>query len=353
MQSLSDYDPTDFAAELARRGHKPSHAGPILRAFYASGGKLDVSTLRGSRAMLDELQSEFAEIRSSVLYRHASADGTVKLLVGFSGGGNAEAVLMPTGRDGVAAGCVSSQIGCAMGCDFCASTKDGLERNLTASEIVDQFLHLRREASSSGRKLRTIVFMGMGEPLHNLDNVVSAVRRLAHPDLGGIGWRQVTVSTVGIVPGIDRLTELDLNIHLALSLHAPDDTTRDRLVPANRRYPVADILAAARRYYAKTGREVNIEYCVLGGVNDSAAQAHKLAGLLEGFRAHVNLIPYNPIGVGLSGVAYSRPGANRVSAMLSILRERNVVAHVRTTRGDAINAACGQLRQTKTPALAG
>src|ERR1044072_8093925 len=153
---------------------------------------------------------------------------------------------MPPPRPDRAAGCVSSQIGCAMGCDFCASTKSGLERNLEAGEIVEQFLHLKSIAAESGRRLTSLVFMGMGEPMHNLDNVITAIRRIAHPDLGGLGWRQVTVSTVGVVPGIDKLADADLNVHLAISLHAPDDATRAKLVPANRRYPVTEIIAAAR-----------------------------------------------------------------------------------------------------------
>jgi 23S rRNA (adenine2503-C2)-methyltransferase len=186
----------------------------------------------------------------------------------------------------------------------------------------------------------------MGEPMHNLDAVLGGVRRIADPALGGLGWRQVTVSTVGIVPGIDRLAEADLNVHLALSLHAADDLTRARLVPMNRRYGVAEIVAAARRFHECTGRIVTVEYCLLAGVNDSNTQAHLLAALLAGFRAHVNLIPYNPIGAGLTGVAYARPADERVTHFLGILRNAGVVAHVRETRGDDVAAACGQLRET-------
>ena len=161
-----------------------------------------------------------------------------------------------------------------------------------------------------------------------------------------MGWRQITISTVGIVPGIERLSEADLNVHLALSLHAPDDATRAQIVPSNRRYPVADILAAAKRYYARSGREVNIEYCLLGGVNDSDEHARMLGDLLDGFRAHVNLIPYNPIGsAGLSGRVYIRPSEGGVTRFLTILREAGVVSHVRVTRGDDVSAACGQLRR--------
>jgi 23S rRNA (adenine2503-C2)-methyltransferase len=341
-RSLLEFDVPSFAAELERLGENPAHAAKILRTFYAGEAFDGLPILKSLRA---RLASDYAARPGRVTARHVSGDGTIKLLLGFDAGGTAEAVLMPTYRDGVAAGCVSSQIGCAMGCDFCASTKSGLERNLTASEIVEQFLQLRAESLASSRRLKTLVFMGMGEPLHNLDHVIPAIERIAHPDMGGLGWRQVTVSTVGIVPGIERLAEADLNVHLALSLHAPDDATRAKIVPSNRRYPVADIIAAAKRYDARTGRVVNIEYCMLGSVNDSDEQAHLLADLLEDFRAHVNLIPYNPIGVGVSGATYIRPGEPRVAAFLGILRDRGVVAHVRVTRGDDVSAACGQLRQ--------
>jgi 23S rRNA (adenine2503-C2)-methyltransferase len=233
-----------------------------------------------------------------------------------------------------------------MGCDFCASTKAGLERNLEAGEIVEQFLHLKAAAASQGRRLTSLVFMGMGEPMHNLDNVIGAIRRIADPDLGGLGWRQVTVSTVGVVPGIDRLCDADLNVHLALSLHAPDDETRGRLVPANRRYPVAEIVDAAKRFHARTGRVVTIEYCLLAGVNDADDHARALARLLDGFRAHVNVIPYNPIGgPGLGGTRYERPPRERVIRFLAVLRDGGAVAHARETRGDDVAAACGQLRR--------
>ena len=284
---------------------------------------------------------------SSIRSRAESADGTAKLLVAFPDGGAVESVLMPGHRPDRAAGCVSSQIGCAMGCDFCASTRGGLERNLGSGEIVEQFLHLKAHASSMGRRITSLVFMGMGEPMHNLDNVIVAIKRIADPQMGALGWRQITVSTVGIVPGIDRLAEADLNVHLALSLHAPDDETRARIVPSNRRYPVAEIMSAARRFEAKTRRIPTIEYCMLAGVNDSDEHARALCSLMAGFRAHVNLIPYNFSGAGLSGITYHKPAEERVQAFLAILRSSGVVAHRRATRGDDVNAACGQLRETQ------
>jgi 23S rRNA (adenine2503-C2)-methyltransferase len=240
-----------------------------------------------------------------------------------------------------------------MGCDFCASTRNGFQRNLTTAEIVEQFLHLKRVASSMNRRLRTIVFMGMGEPLNNFDNVVAAIRRIADPELGALGWRHVTVSTVGVVEGIDCLAAEDLNVHFALSLHAPDDATRARIVPTGRKWRVADILAAADRFYARSGRIPTIEYTLLAGINDSDDQAKLLAELLENRRFHVNLIPYNPIGAGLSGFAYQRPSSERMNAFLDILREAKVVAHFRRTRGDDVAAACGQLRNASESAAGG
>jgi len=190
------------------------------------------------------------------------------------------------------------------------------------------------------------VFMGMGEPMHNLDAVVSAIRRIADPDAGNLGFRKITVSTVGVVEGINRLRELDLGVSLALSLHAPDDETRARIVPTGRRWKVAQIMAAARDFQEKSGRIVTIEYCMLAGVNDSDDQAHLLAGLMRGFRAHVNLITYNAIGAGVSGAVYNRPADDRLQRFLSILTQHDVVAHFRRTRGDDVNAACGQLART-------
>ena len=344
MRAWCDYTRETLEADLRSWGFNPSHAKKLLREFYASGSPaLDPQQL-GQR-LVDRLNAEITPLRSSVATRVVSSDETQKLLITFPAGGAVEAVLMPSTRPGTAAGCVSSQIGCAMGCDFCASTRNGLERDLSADEIVEQFVHLKRAAIASGKQLKTLVFMGMGEPMHNLDAVIAAIVRIADPDLGGLGWRQVTVSTVGIVPGIDRLAEADLNVHLALSLHAPDDATRAKLVPMNRRYPVADIVAAAKRFYAKTGRICTIEYCLLAGVNDSPEQADLLGQLLIDFKAHVNVIPFNPIGPGLSGKVYERPTLEHAFAFVDRVRTHGAVAHVRRTRGDDVSAACGQLRQ--------
>jgi 23S rRNA (adenine2503-C2)-methyltransferase len=342
MPSLVDHDVDTLRGALRTAGFPPSHATRILRNFYAQSDSFAPIAEEVGHRLQTWLQAQYSSPRAEIRQRHQSPDGTIKLLIGLTAGGSVESVLMPAHRPDRAAGCVSSQIGCAMGCTFCASTRGGLERNLDAGEIVEQFLHLRREAAAIGRRLTSLVFMGMGEPMHNLDNVIAAIGRMADPDLGGLGWRQVTVSTVGIVPGIDALADADLNVHLALSLHAPDDATRNRLVPMNRRYPVAEIMAAARRFGQRTGRIPTIEYCMLAGVNDSDDQANQLADLMAGFRAHVNLIPYNAI----ADAPYARPTSERTRAFLQRLRNAGVVAHLRETRGDQINAACGQLRNS-------
>lgn len=345
---MADIDLADLERALSEASLPVSHAWRVLSHFYKNDGVVNVDAMELGQPTRDLFRNLATSSHMTVASRHVSADGTVKLLLALRAGGSIEAVLMPSHLDGRAAGCLSSQVGCAMGCDFCASTRGGLERNLSAGEIIEQFLHLRREATSQNRRLSTIVFMGMGEPLHNLDAVATAIRRVTVPPFNLIAKRGVTVSTVGLVPGIDTLASMGLNVHLALSLHAPDDETRSRLIPTNKRWKVADVMSAARRFSDTTGRIVTIEYTLLAGVNDSDAQAHELVRVMDGFRAHVNLIPYNPIGLGISGVSYQKPSAERMDRFLSLLTESNVVAHFRKTRGDDVDAACGQLRQRLT-----
>jgi 23S rRNA (adenine2503-C2)-methyltransferase len=232
-----------------------------------------------------------------------------------------------------------------MGCDFCATTQGGLERNLTSGEIVEQFIRLRQAARAAGRELRTIVFMGMGEPMLNLSNVLAAVQRIASPTPGAFGWRQITISTVGVVPGMEALREAALGVNLAVSLHAPDDATRADLLPAGKRYAVNDVLEAADRYQASSGRITTIQYCLLEGVNDSLAQARDLARLLNGRRMHVNLLRYNPTGTSLRGRTYAPSSMEQTEAFLLELRAHGTVAHLRRARGPDIDAACGQLRR--------
>lgn len=344
MRALADLTIEELELQLEGWGYKRAHAERVLREFYASG-ELAAGKRPLPDGLLERLRAEVAVQAAGLAARQDAADGTTKLLLRLGDGRTVESVLMPDFRSDRAAGCVSSQVGCAMGCDFCATTKTGFERNLTAGEMVEQFLALRRTAVASGRRLQTIVFMGMGEPLLNLEAVLAAVRRIADNRVGGLGWRQVTVSTVGIVPGIDALAAADLGINLAVSLHAPDDATRAQLLPAGRRFAIAEILAAADRFQARRGRPVTIQYCLLKDVNDSTGHARALAEVLNGRRMHVNLLRYNPTGLSLRGQVYAAPEEAVAEAFVNELRGRGVVAHFRRSRGPDIDAACGQLRR--------
>jgi 23S rRNA (adenine2503-C2)-methyltransferase len=343
--TLSDFSVSGLQAALLERGFKSSHAETLLRSYYEVGDESAWSDLLLPRGLTEQLCEQFLSNRPKQVARQVAEDGTTKLLLKLADGRTVETVMMTDFRDDRVAGCVSSQVGCAMGCDFCATTKTGFERNLSAGEIVEQFLALRREARAVGKRVQTLVFMGMGEPMLNLDNVLEAVRRIAPNELGALGWRQITVSTVGIVPGIDAMAAADLNIHLAVSLHAPDDETRAKLLPMGKRFGVEEILAAADRYQAKTGRPVTIQYCLLRDVNDSPEQARQLAALVGTRRMHVNLLWYNPTGLSLRGVTYERATTEAGEAFVEVLRAQGVVAHFRRPRGRDIDAACGQLRR--------
>lgn len=346
MTDLSEHTIATLAEELSVCGLRPSHSGPLLRSYYRGDATAGSNDRRFPPA-LDQLLRDSVERRAgSISARQVAADGTAKLLIRLKDGHMVESVLMPGHRPDRAAGCVSSQVGCAMGCDFCATAKAGFERNLTSGEIIEQFLALRQDARASGRRLQTVVFMGMGEPMLNLENVRLAIERMASNEMGGLGFRQITVSTVGIVSGIEALAASGLNVNLAVSLHAPDDQTRARLLPVGRRFGVGEILAAAGRYQAITGRPVSIQYCLLKGVNDSMGQADELAGLLKGLRMHVNLLQYNPTGLSLSGEVYMPLSEAATEPFLSRLKANGVVAHFRRSRGPDIDAACGQLRGT-------
>ena len=328
---------------LECQGLKAVHAPRLVQALM--GQACESAGWRLPTGLLTRLQADFPAVATHSVRRQVAEDGTTKLLLRLQDGRTVESVLMPDYHPDRAAGCVSSQVGCAMGCDFCATTQTGFERHLSSGEIVEQFLHLRREAAVAGRTLRTLVFMGMGEPMLNLDNILAAVRRIADPRLGGFGWRQITVSTVGLVPGIDALRGAGLGVHLALSLHAPDDATRAELLPMGRRHRLAEVLEAADRYQAASGRVTTIQYCLLEGVNDSLSQALALARLLNGRRMHVNLLRYNPTGLSLRGRCYAPSSPERTEAFLAKLRACGVVAHLRRARGQDIDAACGQLRR--------
>ena len=271
--------------------------------------------------------------------RTVSGDGkATKFLFELEDGLVVESVLIEEGERRTV--CLSSQIGCALGCRFCSTGRMGLRRNLSAAEIVDQLLSIRRSIQEEEKEIRNVVLMGMGEPLLNYENVLRAIRLMKLEMGPAIGARRITLSTSGIVPGIHRLAQEGMQIGLALSLNATTNALRNRLMPINRRYPIADLLDAARAYAEVTGRWVTFEYVLLQGENDTAEHARRLAELARSVPSKVNLIPFNPGG---SETPYQRPSRERIEEFQNILLTRHVTATLRESRGGDIAAACGQL----------
>jgi 23S rRNA (adenine2503-C2)-methyltransferase len=267
---------------------------------------------------------------------------TRKDLLRLRDGETIEAVLMRYERRRTA--CISTQVGCPIGCAFCATGQAGFRRDLSSGEIVAQALHFARILQAEGDRLTNVVLMGMGEPFLNYEASLDAVRRLIDPEGFRLGQRHITLSTVGVVPGIYRLSEEGLQITLAVSLHAATDELRDQLVPINRRYPLDDLIAACHHYFAQTSRRVSFEWALIAGLNDSPRQAEALADLLSGLSAHVNLIPFNPIP-GYSG----RPPSDAAMTFFTAVLERRKIPYtIRLSRGVEIQAGCGQLRHRET-----
>jgi len=257
-----------------------------------------------------------------------------------------ECVMIPT-EDRCTA-CISSQVGCPVGCRFCASGIGGLDGNLTAGRIVEQVWLLHRDLHATGRRITNVVFMGMGEPLSNYQPVVGAVRTLMAPWGLNIGGRRITISTVGLPRAIERLAEEGLPVTLAISLHAPNDSLRRRLIPWAEYTTISDLMDAGRYYFSQTGREVTLEYILLGGENDRPQHANELASVAKTLRANVNLIRYNEV----AGLAFQRPDDNAVLQFQAVLLDRGVNTHIRASRGRDIGAACGQLRHEHRQAAA-
>jgi 23S rRNA (adenine2503-C2)-methyltransferase len=321
-------DFTLVAQTLAREAEPAYRARQIWKWAAQGAGEFGVMSDLPVR-LRDALERSVPFSTLSVLSQAQASDGTVKTLFRTHDGRPVEAVLMRY-RDGRRSICLSSQSGCPLTCTFCATGQMRFGRNLTAWEIVDQALHFRRLGA-----VDHAVFMGMGEPMMNLDHVLEACRRL--PDLG-ITHRRTAISTVGWIPGIERLTAEPMPIRLALSLHAADDDLRTQIMPVNARYPLTDVLRACEQHYARKRRKVFVEYVMLAGVNDSHAQARQLAERLDPRTYKVNLIPYNPTGSRYDG---STPKA--IDAFRCELERHGIDATVRLTRGRDIDAACGQL----------
>ncbi|MDE1769307.1 MAG: 23S rRNA (adenine(2503)-C(2))-methyltransferase RlmN [Thaumarchaeota archaeon] len=338
--------PEEMDDLVIKLGQPRYRADQLLRALY-QGSPKNISDLHQiPSSMKDALAKAGYTIGSETeIHRVVSEDGhTTKLLLKFDDKTLIETVLMQYGpaqdkthpRSTV---CVSTQVGCPMGCVFCATGQMGFEKNLKAEEIVAQVLHFARLLRERDEHVTNLVFMGMGEPLANYDETVRAIRILTHPRAFGLGQRSITISTVGVIPGIDKLADEDIQVKLAISLHAPNNELRKKLVPTAGPNSVEDLVMAAKRYFKKTGRRVTFEYALIDGINDSNKVALELAHLLKGNGAHVNLIPMNPTAGG-----FSRPARKRVLAFQQILRDGGVNCTVRVEKGSEISAACGQLR---------
>jgi len=280
----------------------------------------------------------------SPLEERVSADGlTRKVLLALRDNQTIESVLMHYERRHTA--CISTQVGCPFGCVFCATGQSGFVRNLTAGEIVEQVLYFAHSLKAEGERLTNVVLMGMGEPLANYAATWQAIETLTHDDGFNLGARRITISTVGLVPGIRRLAEEGKQIGLAVSLHAPTDGLRDELVPVNRRYPLAQLMAACRHYFERAGRRISFEYALINGINDSPEQARQLAHLLAGLFCHVNLIPLNPVPES----PYQPSPRGRILAFQAELNRLKVPNTLRVERGVDIRAGCGQLRCQRMP----
>jgi 23S rRNA (adenine2503-C2)-methyltransferase len=330
----------DLEQWIVGLGEKPYRARQMLKWIYQNGVADFAEMTDLSKSLRQRLSDSATITLPALISQHDSADGTVKWLFSSGSGQAVESVFIPEPGRGTL--CISSQVGCALDCAFCATGAQGFNRNLTAAEIIGQVWYanqnLPRRANGEFA-VTNIVFMGMGEPLANYRNLVPAVQLLLSDLAYGISRRRVIVSTSGIVPHIDRLAD-ECNVALAVSLHAPNDELRSKLVPINKIHPIDTLLAACWRYAAKhANRFITFEYVMLRGVNDDIRYADELAGLLKGKPAKVNLIPFNPF----NGNEFVRSSADTIRAFQDRLRQRGLIATTRKTRGDDIDAACGQL----------
>jgi 23S rRNA (adenine2503-C2)-methyltransferase len=347
MTNLLDLDSAALAHWLGERGQKPFRARQVSRWVHQRLAD-DFAAMTDLAKPLRELLAAEAEIRAPrVLRDTTAADGTRKWLLDAGNGNAVEAVYIPEDDRGTL--CVSSQAGCALDCAFCSTGRQGFNRNLSTGEIVGQLWHANRTLLADGLSapwievgrapITNVVMMGMGEPLANFDNVVSALKLFLDDNAYGLSRRRVTLSTSGLVPWIDRLRD-ECPVALAVSLHAPTNELRDRLVPINRKHPLAELMAACVRYLERAPRDfVTFEYVMLDGVNDQPAHARALAALVRDVPCKINLIPFNPF----AGSGFATTPRERIRAFAGALQEAGIVTTIRRTRGDDIDAACGQL----------
>jgi 23S rRNA (adenine2503-C2)-methyltransferase len=336
---------------LSEHGEKPLRARQLRRWLLGAGVESFDAMTDLPKTLRQQLTESFVPLSSRIAQHLRASDGTHKLLLELRDRKLIECVLIQ--EEGRRTACISTQVGCGMGCVFCASGLNGVDRNLSVGEIVEQLVRLRnlpgpgpsRNADSSGdvRRLSHIVVMGMGEPLANLEQLLEALAIATSKDGLGIGARHVTISTVGLPAKIRRLADLGKQYHLAVSLHAPNDDLRSQIVPTNDKMGLDAILDAAAYFFEKTGRQVTYEYVLLAGLNDRAIHANQLTSLLKGRRAHVNLIPFNDV----DGLPYRRPTADALQAFVNVLQQGGISVKVRKRKGAQIDAACGQLRRSR------
>ncbi|MDT3735074.1 MAG: 23S rRNA (adenine(2503)-C(2))-methyltransferase RlmN [Denitratisoma sp.] len=355
-QNLLEFDAAGLTAWFAGMGEKPFRAKQVLRWLHQFGVE-DFERMTDVAKSLRTRLAEHAEVRlPQVLRDSTAADGTRKWLLDVGNGNAVECVFIPEENRGTL--CISTQAGCALDCAFCSTGKQGFNRNLTTGEIIGQLWWAKkalcdfRAHGSSDTNCRTagtdfsadriisnVVLMGMGEPLANFENVVAALHLMLDDNAYGLSRRRVTVSTSGILPAMDRLRD-ECPVALAVSLHAPNDALRDRLVPINRKYPLAELMAACRRYLERSPRDfITFEYVMLEGVNDSEEQARELIRLVQDVPCKLNLIPFNPFPAS----GFKRSPAQRVRRFAEILMQAHIITTTRKTRGEDIDAACGQL----------
>jgi 23S rRNA (adenine2503-C2)-methyltransferase len=338
MHHILEPNPDLLAGWLAEHGAPAYRAAQIRRWLFERRAESFEGMTDLPKDLRQKLAADFTIWTSKIVRHSEAADGTEKLLLELADNERIECVLLRDGHRRTI--CISSQVGCGMGCVFCASGLDGVIRNLTSGEIVEQMLRLARLLPAEER-LSHIVVMGMGEPLANLNQLLPALGEATNATGLGISHRRITISTVGLPPAIRRLAEMDARYQLAVSLHAPNDELRNRLVPVNKNIGIRAIVEAADHYFEVSGRRLTFEYVLLGELNDRPEHARQLAELLRGRLALLNVIPYNPV----AGLSYQTPSRKAQERFLSILQEAGINVQIRERKGDEIEAACGQLRR--------
>lgn len=335
---IYDYTLEQLQDWMKENGEPAFRGGQLFDWLYVKRVKSFEHMTNLPKQMRDKLEEQFQFVTLTEITKFESKDGTVKFLFGLHDNHAIETVIMRHNYGNSV--CVTTQVGCRIGCTFCASTLGGLKRNLTAGEIIAQVVTAQQMLDATGDRVSSIVIMGSGEPFENYDATMAFLRNMIHEKGLNIGQRHITVSTSGIVPSMYKFADENTQINLALSIHAPNDTLRSKLMPVNRRYPFEDVMAACRYYIAKTGRRITFEYALIGGVNDRPEHAQELADVLKDLLCHVNLIPVNYVPER----NYVRTPREDIFEFQRILERNKINATIRREQGHDIAAACGQLR---------